>query len=452
MERFDGTVHRRGDDGYEDARRAAVWNARKPDRHPAAIVVAGSQEDVVRAVGLARAEGLSIGVRSGGHAWGGNAVRDGGLLLDLSQLKAIEVDPSARVATIEPGVRGNELTPVLAEHGLYFPAGHCPTVGIAGFTLGGGFGFNSRVVGPAAFSLRAVDVVTADGAILHATDDDHADVLWAARGAGPGFFAAVTRLYLDVHPLPGVIAASVQMHPLTAYDELMPWYAEITAAMAPEVNPVLVAVHSPIPGRDDTVLMVTAYAFADDLAQAAELLAPLETAPGLDRAIMHTGPHPSSIDQQYALLDQLYPEGFRYLTDNLWVCPAEPQLWQDAKQLFEILPSARSHIVLAPWVQHQHPNAAFGLQTDMSFHVYAVYEDESEDEAMLGWHADALSRVAPHSVGGGKVNDSNLFVRPMAVLRPESAARLEALRAQYDPDGRFCAYPAALPSARLAPA
>jgi FAD/FMN-containing dehydrogenase len=412
------------------------------------IVSAATRDDVPRAIAVARREGFSIGIRSGGHAWNGNALRDGNLLLDLSQLKAIEIDAEARIATIEPGVRGNELTAALAEHGLYFPGGHCPTVGMAGFTLGGGFGFNSRVVGPAAFSLRAVDVVTAAGENLHATDDEHADVLWAARGTGPGFFAAVTRLHLDVHPAPGVLAASLQIHPLAAYDDLLPWYAEVTTTMAPEVNPVLIAAHSPVPGQDATILMVTAYAFATDMDHAAELLAPLEEAPGLERAIMHRGAYPSSLDEQYALLDQIYPEGFRYLTDNAWVRPREDALWQNAKWLFETLPSARSHIVLAPWIPQTHQNAAFGLQSEMSFHVYAVYDDAADDPSMLDWHAEAMRRIEPHTNGGGKVNDNNLFSRPMAVLRPESAARLEQLRATYDPDGRFDTYPCELPLAR----
>jgi FAD/FMN-containing dehydrogenase len=451
MERFDGELLRSGDEGFDQACNDAVWNGFKPTRRPSVVVVAGSTDDVARAVQLAQSESISVGVRSGGHAWGGNAVRDGGLLLDLSRLDTIEIDADADRATIEPGVRGNALTAALAPHGRYFPGGHCPTVGLAGFTLGGGFGFNSRVIGPAAFSLRAVDVVLADGSEVHATDDEHAEILWAARGSGPGFFGVVTRLHLDIHPLPGVVAASVQIYPLDVYDELLPWYAQTVASVSPKVNPVLIAAaHSPVPHYQGTILMVANYVFADDMPEAAALLAPLESAPCLDRAIVRAPAHPSSIDEQYALLDQLYPPDHRYLTDNLWVRPLEPRLWPDAKAIFETLPSDGSHVVLAPWVPQSHPNAAFGLQTEMSFHVYAVYDDPADDASMLAWHADALARIEPHSVGGGKVNDSNLFVRPMAVMRPDAARRLAELRAQYDPDGRFDGYPSPLPTAQEA--
>jgi FAD/FMN-containing dehydrogenase len=450
MERFEGAVLRPDDAGFDQACRDAVWNGFKPARRPAVVVVAGSRDDVARAVRLARDEGLSIGVRSGGHSWGGNAVRDGGLLLDLSRLQRVALDLDGNLAIIEPGVRGNALTAELAQHGRYFPGGHCPSVGLAGFTLGGGFGFNSRVIGPAAFSLRAVDVVLADGSEVHATDDEHAEILWAARGSGPGFFAAVTRLHLDIRPLPGVVGASVQMYPIEVYDELMPWYAQTVTTISPHVNPVLIAAHSPVPHYQGTILMIPSYVFADDMAQAAQLLAPLETAPCLDRAVVKAPAHPSSIDEQYALLDQIYPEGHRYLTDNLWVRPLEEGMWTDAKPTFTSLPSRGSHIVLAPWVPQQHANAAFGLQTEMSFHVYAVYDDPADDAQMLAWHAESLTRVEPHSVGGGKVNDSNLFVRPMAVMRPQAADRLEELRATYDPDGRFDGYPSDLPMAKEA--
>jgi FAD/FMN-containing dehydrogenase len=448
MEEFDGDVIRLGDADFERACHDAVWNGLKPARQPAVVVVAGSVGDIGRAVRLANAEELAIGVRSGGHAWGANAIREGGLLLDLSRLDSIHIDPDRRRATIEPGVRGNALTAALKPHGLYFPAGHCPTVGLAGFTLGGGFGFNSRAIGPAAFSLRAVDVVLADGTQVHATDDEHADILWAARGSGPGFFGIVTRLHLDLHPVPGVVAAMVHMYPLEAYDELLPWYAETAAALSPKVNPVLIAVHSPFPHYEGTVLMIPAYAFADDMGEAAEILAPLAAAPCIDQAIVGGPAYPSSIDEQYAILDQLYPSGHRYLTDNLWVRSREPGLWADAKPSFQSLPTDQSHIVLAPWVAQSHPNAAFGLQSDMSFHIYAVYDDPQQDAEMLVWHADAAARIEAHSIGGGKANDSNLFVRPMAVLRPDSARRLEDLRSRYDPDGRFDGYPAALPDAR----
>ncbi len=163
---FRGRALKRGEDGYEKARRDAVWNARAPARFPDLIVQAESDEDLVQAVRLARAEGMKIGVRSGGHSWAGNHVRDGGMLLDVSRLDSVSVDAEAMTATVGPGCRGDELLAALGEQGLFFPAGHCPGVALGGYLLQGGFGWNGRVHGPACMSVEAIDVVTAAGELV----------------------------------------------------------------------------------------------------------------------------------------------------------------------------------------------------------------------------------------------------------------------------------------------
>src|SRR5579872_2793806 len=129
--RFEGTVLWKGEEGYERARQESVWNWRKPDRYPQVIVQAQSEQDVVNAVALARERGLRVKARAGGHAWSGSSVRSG-MLIDLSCLKDIDFDPDTGIASVQPGVRGRDLNGLLAEHNLFFPSGHCPSVGIGG--------------------------------------------------------------------------------------------------------------------------------------------------------------------------------------------------------------------------------------------------------------------------------------------------------------------------------
>ena len=136
------TVVWRGDPDYEATRRRMVWNPRLPDRFPEVIVTVASDQDVVEAVRLARTRGLPISVRSGGHNWVGSSLRDGGMLVDLSRLNAVTVDPAARTAAAQPAIKNTELVAALAPHGLAFPAGHCPTVAIGGYLLAGGQGWN----------------------------------------------------------------------------------------------------------------------------------------------------------------------------------------------------------------------------------------------------------------------------------------------------------------------
>jgi FAD/FMN-containing dehydrogenase len=444
MIEFHGSVYRPNDPGYEAARRGAVWNAIKPKRFPAVIVVAGSHDDVPKAVALAREEGLSIGIRSGGHNWVGNALRDAGLLLDLSKLKGLEIDQEARTATIEPGVRVRDLEQALTPLGLYFPVGHCPTVGLTGYILGGGGGLNSREIGLGAFNMYALDMVNAHGEVLHITDESHPDIMWAARGSGPGFFGVVTRFYLELRPLPDVVALSLQVHPFAAFDELVAWDAQagFPALVIVGINPTF---------GPDPVLIVVGYAFADTIEEATEKLAVLETAPNLDRAIVHQVAQHTSLGELYAFFDQMYPEGIRYLSDNVWIKDTNaPGLWDDVRAVFESLPTQGSTGWLMPdFTPIKHPNASFSLSTDLCFQAYAAYEDSAQDEEMLAWHNGAMARIDKYSIGGGYVGDSNLYEHPMAVLDPDSAARLEQLRKKYDPDGLFDSYPSELPPARL---
>ena len=156
-----GQVLRRGEPGYEQARADAVWNARKPDRYPDLIVIAATEQDAAAAVRHARDEGMRVALRSGGHSWCGGHLHDGGMLLDLSRLRGITVDPAARTASVQAGVVGSDVHQALISHGLFFPVGHGPDVGLAGFLLGGGYGWNSRALGPACSTPTASAAITA---------------------------------------------------------------------------------------------------------------------------------------------------------------------------------------------------------------------------------------------------------------------------------------------------
>ena len=166
-----------------------MFNARRPDRYPAAVLVAKGEDDVIAGVRLARDRDLKVSVRAGGHSWAAWSVRDDVLLIDLGRIREMAYDPDTGIATASPAVKGGaELVPFLTSHGRAFPGGHCPSVGIGGFLLQGGQGWNSRKYGWACENVAAIDVVTADGELIRADEDQNSDLLWAARGAGPGFF------------------------------------------------------------------------------------------------------------------------------------------------------------------------------------------------------------------------------------------------------------------------
>ena len=248
---FEGRFVERGSAEYEPARTEALFNARHPSRYPAAVLEAVSEADVVAGVRLAKERGWKVAARSGGHAWAGWSVRDDALLIDLAGLREVTVDVDNLTATVSPAMRGGQdLAPALREHGLVFPGGHCSTVGLGGYLLQGGQGWNSRQWGWACENVLGVDVVTADGELVHADAAENSDLYWAARGAGPAFFGIVTRFHLRVHHMPAAFTHTTYAFPIECFDELIQWAHDVLPTLDTRVEPVIVGTCIPPPGID----------------------------------------------------------------------------------------------------------------------------------------------------------------------------------------------------------
>ena len=199
-----------GDAAYDDARKLHDPTV---DRRPAAIVRVADAQDVARTIRFARASGLEIAVRSGGHSIPGHSMVDDGVVIDTTELKSLHIDPAAKVAWAGAGLTAGEYTKAAAEFGLATPFGDSPSVGIAGLTLGGGIGYLVRKHGLAIDSLLAVELVTADGRIVNASADENQDLFWAVRGGG-GNFGVVTRFRYRLHDV-GMVYGGALVLPLT---------------------------------------------------------------------------------------------------------------------------------------------------------------------------------------------------------------------------------------------
>src|SRR5579883_2031366 len=224
-----GSIALPGDDGYDAAR--TIWNA-TVDRRPGLVVRCLDTADVIHAVKLAQEEKLLIAVRSGGHNIAGNAVCDGGLLIDLSLMKSVNVDPASRIARAAPGATLADLDKETQAFGLATPLGINSTTGIAGLTLGGGFGWTTRKFGLTVDNLISADVVTADAMLVHASERENSDLFWALRGGG-GNFGIATSFEFKLHPLGPEVLSGLIVHPLEAAAELLPEFRRI-AMGAPE--------------------------------------------------------------------------------------------------------------------------------------------------------------------------------------------------------------------------
>jgi FAD/FMN-containing dehydrogenase len=431
---FEGRALFRGEDGYEAARGAAVWNARTPERYPDLIVQAASADDVVGAVRLAAAEGMGIGVRSGGHSWAGNHVRDGGLLIDVSALRETTIDADSMTATAQPGCPGNELVTDLERHDLFFPAGHCPGVALGGYLLQGGFGWNGRVHGPACASVEAIDVVTASGELVTASETENADLFWAARGSGPGFFGAVTRFHLRVYERPAVVANAVYTFPLDQLEAVFTWAAEIGPRVPREME-LMVFIHRDEAG--ETEVAVTGPVLAAGEQGAADALKLLGTCPVIDKAKLAVPRADVAFADLYAGVHSTYPDHHRYGVDNMWTHAPVEELLPGIRRIAETLPGAPSHMLWMNWGESpERPDMAYSVEDSTYIAAYAVWEDPADDDANVGWATDRMRELEPHA-SGIQLADENLVNRPARFVSEENLARLDRVRAEWDPDGLF---------------
>jgi FAD/FMN-containing dehydrogenase len=426
------------DTEYEAARLAAVWNKRKPERRPDSILLVRSEGDVVEAVSLARSRGWRMGIRSGGHSWIGNGVRDGGLLLDLSGLNDYTIDTEAQTATAGPGVIGSFLVEQIGQRGLVFPGGHCPSVALGGYLLGAGYGWNSRDLGPACLSVEAVDVVLPSGELVHADDSSHPDLMWAVRGAGPGFFGIVTRFYLRLRPHYDRIVRAAYTFPLNVRDDLLAWSYDVLPSLPTRLEmSVKVGYTAGITGQTASLTLA---AFCSDGADAADLLAPAEDFLELGRAIRRVEPVDCTMADLYALSDALTPAGNRYAVDGIWCDGPVADIIDAGRPVLDGLPTPKSFLLWMLW-GHFPPSerACWSAQAPLYFSPNAVWDRPDDDLHCERWAHHLPDRLAAIS-HGTQFADANPADRPDPGLSAANTARLEHLRGRYDPDGLLHTY------------
>ncbi|HEY5200880.1 MAG TPA: FAD-binding protein [Acidothermaceae bacterium] len=445
--KFHGMLWRRGDDGYEQARVGAVFNARRPRRFPAAVLLAADEHDVVAGIRLARDEHLQVAVRSGGHSWAAWSVRDDSLLIDLGAMREMSYDAATGIATVNPAVRGGtEFAPFLASHGRAFPGGHCESVGLGGFLLQGGQGWNSRSWGWACENVVAVDVVTAGGELVRADERQNTDLYWAARGAGPGFPALVTRFHLKTYELPKVMIQDTWTFRLEDAEPLLAWLHEVLPTLHITVEPVIAATRLPGVPLDEgkvrpegTVLLLHTTVMGDSVEEIERLLAPLDACPLRDQRLGHVRGQTTIADENVAQAVQ-NPTNHRYAVDCTWTNATAQQLAPVLSRLWKELPTEHSFSIWYGWAPTRPlPDMAFSMEANVYLAAYVIYTDEADDARYRGWVHDRTSELARHGEGV-YLGDTDFTARGDRFMSDANYRRLEVIRALRDPDGMFCSY------------
>jgi FAD/FMN-containing dehydrogenase len=431
-DRLRGRLLRPGDGSYDEARK--VWNG-MIDRHPALIARCAGAADVITAVHFARDHRLLVSVKGGGHNITGNAVSEGGLMIDLSPMKGVRVDPVKRTARAEAGLNWGEYNRETQAFGLASTGGVVSTTGIAGLTLGGGLGWLHGKHGLSCDNLLSADIVTANGKFLTISADENPDLFWGLRGGG-GNFGVATSFQYRLHPVDSVLAGMV-VHPIAKAKEVLRFYREFCRDCPDDMVAAAAMMTSP----DGEPIAVIVAAYIGDLSAGEKVMVPLrQFGPPLADTIAPTS---------YVSLNSLFDEAFPYGgVQRYWKSSFLKELGDD---MLDIM-IARSTKFLSPMSNvlffHLHgaavrvdPNdTAFGARDDQwDYDVISQWTDVAESAGHIQWTREFWSAVEPFASGHVYVNhlDAEEGTTRIRAAYSRSYERLVALKNEYDPANLF---------------
>jgi FAD/FMN-containing dehydrogenase len=432
---FSGELLHPGDEGYENARR--VHNG-LVDKRPALIARCHGVADVLAAVACGRELGLELAIRGGGHNVAGKAVTDGGLTIDLSPMRGVLVDPARRTARAQGGVTWAELDRETQLHGLAVTGGIVSSTGIAGLTLGGGFGWTMNAFGLAADNLVSAEVVTADGRVLEASEQENADLLWALRGGG-GNFGVVTSFEYALHPVGPTVTGGMVVHPFEAAGELFRGFRKASASFPDELTAIPALLHAADGSGAPLAAIACCHVGRPDAAQR-DLRGILDLGSPLD---VQVGPMPYTAVN--AMLDGAFPRGAL----NYWKSSFLEQLSDSAIDMmisqFAAAPSPMTSLAL----EHFH-GAVTRISIDSAavphreagynLIVTSVWTEPEATDVNVAWTRETFEGLRPAFADRRYVNyldsDDGAGDAVRAAYGP-NYDRLARIKAEYDPDNVF---------------
>jgi FAD/FMN-containing dehydrogenase len=434
---FTGQIIVPGDLEYDEAR--TIFNA-MIDRRPGIIAQCANVNDVVRAVHFGRHLGLEIAVRGGGHSVAGKALTDGGLVIDLRRMNAVSVDPEARTAIVAGGATMSHLDRATGLHGLATTGGRVSTTGVGGFTLGGGSGWLDRKFGLACDNLLSVELVTADGGIVRASDDENSELFWALHGGG-GNFGVATSFTFRLHELSSVTAALLLWQPEAGPDVLRT-YRDFMESAPDEIGGGVLYLTGPAEGFVPAHLvgkpaLAVLAIYAGPEAEARKVAAPM-LALGHEGELIAEMPYA----ELQCMLDD--PPGYR----NYWSAEYLDALPDEAIDLFcarandMIVPSPSQHVLFPQGGAVKRGLADYPVpwrHAPWVVHPFGLWQDSADDERGRRWAHDIRADLKPWSSGAVYLN----FIgdegeeRVVAGFGRENYVRLAKVKAQYDPENVF---------------
>jgi FAD/FMN-containing dehydrogenase len=437
--RLRGTLIQPGDAAYDEARK--VYNG-MIDKRPGLIARCVDAADVIASVNFAREHHLLLAIRGGGHNGPGLATCDDGLVIDLSEMKGIHVDPKQRTVRVAGGATWGEVDHATHAFGLATPSGFISTTGVGGLTLGGGIGYLARTYGLSLDNLLSVDMVLADGSYVTASADEHPDLFWAVRGGG-GNFGVVTSFVFRLHEVSTVYGGPI-FWPLDQAKELLAFWRDYITNAPRDINGWFGFVTvPPVPLFPEQFhlkkMCVIVWCYTGPLDQAEKRFAPIRAfgTPAIDAA----GPVPWPMLQQ--LFDGLYPPGLQWYWKADFFNDLSDQAIELHTKYAEQLPTMHSTMHLYPVSGAVHDvgndETAFNFRNaNFAEVMVGVDPDPANNERMIAWARNYWTALHPYSAGGGYINmimdEGQDLVR---AAYGENYDRLAQIKAKYDPDNLF---------------
>jgi FAD/FMN-containing dehydrogenase len=442
IDRIRGSVLQPADPGYDEARK--VRNG-LIDRHPALIVQCAGTADVVAAVEFARERHLPLSVRGGGHNVAGNAVNDDGLVIDLSAMRAVHIDRRAKIVRAQGGATWGDLDRETQLFGMAVPGGVVSTTGIGGLTLHGGLGHLRRTYGLSIDNVRGVEIVTADGDVLHASEQDHPELFWAVRGAGSNF-GVVTWFEFQMHPVGPEVALCATIYPVEDGQQVIRGWRDFVMTAPDEVNSIMLAWSvpdsEPFPVELRRKPMVlTAGVYVGPTEEGMRIMQPLRelATPMMDIS------HIETYTEMQSSFDSLFPVGDLYYWKSLYVDTLSDAAIDTLLERVVIRPSYRSDCVL--WhlggaiSRVGTGETAFGRRSaPFLFAAESTWSDPAENDANIAWARESLTAMQPYSHGGLYLNFPGLGEDRESLVRAAYGPnydRLVELKGRYDPTNLF---------------
>ena len=429
---FSGPLVKPGDADYDQVRQ--VHNG-FVDKRPALIARCRGVADIAAAIKFARANNVPIAVRGGGHNPSGRALIEGGLVIDLSLMKGVLVDPEAKTARAQGGVTWAEFNRETQLFGLACTGGVVSSTGIAGLTLGGGLGWLLGKHGLAIDNLRAVELVTADGEVLTVTAQSHPDLFWALRGGGGNFGVAASFVY-ELHAVGPVIHGGAVFHPFSKAKDVLRFYREITATLPDELTVFAGLLHGP----DGSKLAGMIAAYCGPAEQADAALAPIKAfgPPAVDAM----GPIP--YNQLNSMIDPALPRGARNYWKSTFLSEVSDDAIDTMVETYDSVPSPMSQVLLEHFhgaaTRVPHDATAFPHRFDgYNFLILSQWTDAADDQRQMVWSRERYAAMQRFAAPARYSNylDHDDATDTAAAAYGANYPRLQAIKAKYDPDNLF---------------